>query len=286
MKTLFASVVAAFFAVAPTDAQSVPFYGFELSNYEVGDTLEYALWTYEYPYECNGFVSYTILDKQTLNADSVLFTVQTLHSTSCFQSGVGGYQDDEADTVLRLITNDTVYGNHNNVLDKMLRVFDTTGVTLDSPYLVFDTVDGNKRLRLHLVEDLGAADAYTAIQNLGITELNHDEEDVMQSMYHYTLVYAHTEHYGVYGQWQPFFLNVDAASDRNALVVTYDERDKTIHTFTQQPNGQLRLFDVPGRCVLTADVDAKPIPTERLNQGIYFYSITGAQTASGKLWIR
>ena len=138
-----------------------PFYGFELSNYEVGDTLEYY---YSYNSFEKGSHEFNLLfefvKKDTYGNDSIRYT--TLRHDNLGNS---------IDTILSTVTNDTIYNNDNNFLDVKLVSFDTIMKGYDSAYFKYDTLSGLKRINLKLSKDGGyIKKSYSAIENIGIIE--------------------------------------------------------------------------------------------------------------------
>jgi len=276
--TAFALVACVFQSNAQT---SVPFYGFELSNYEVGDTLEYynVAWSGAFDHSSQGYKAWVIIGKEVTGNDSTLFTAAHTELYSWSINGSPMQQEFVQDTVQWLLINNAVYGNGNNILGDTMLAADSAGT------LEYDTVTDLKHI-LVAGQNSDADYNYEATQNLGIITYQlsgggPDDED----FYDDNLSFAHLEHYGIYGAYSPLYLAVDVAKPI-APVVTYNDEDRTIRASAAQPNEWLKLYDVLGRCVLTADINAEQIPVGQLNQGIYFYAVIGHQTASGKLWIR
>ncbi len=59
-----------------------PFYGFELSNYEVGDTLEYCYYSAVALGYTQSYQLYRVLEKETFTNDSIRYSFRTRRVTA------------------------------------------------------------------------------------------------------------------------------------------------------------------------------------------------------------
>ena len=258
---------------------SIPFYGFELSNYEVGDSLLYSTHR-QFVVSggtCNGKKLFVILDKVQTSPDTVKYTVKQLYRFYCS----GAPQPTEgADTVFIAVSNDTVVNNNNNLLTEELTVANDVWL---STILVFDTVQGLK----HLNVDVGGFEfvcEYDALQNVGLTTYKRSEGGMEINTH--SLLYARLQHYGMYGEYDELVLSAPAVNQA-IQPLEYDVLNKTLTVKNETTNrASLRLYDEIGRCVLTAQPNAKTISLNHLTHGIYFYQFVGEQTATGKILVR
>lgn len=281
----FVVAVALMTSAFQSNAQtSIPFYGFELSNYEVGDTLEYNN-HYFYSYLAVAYaydtVVWVIIDKQVLSDSLVEFTARKVNKGNSFESANGTtltYVWYTADTVSVQISNDSITPNSNNFLGVWTHN--------DSATITYDTLNGLKHLQLHWVTGPYDSLDISALENLGITQY-HRGESYLYQIENHTLVYANVQHYGIYGEYQPLYSSTPRQINQDALVVAYNEKNKMLQLKpTVHLDGVITLYDVLGRSVFSSNMNEREFYVGHLTTGLYFYNLTGNQTASGKVLIR
>ena len=276
-------MVALVASVFKSNAQTtVPFYGFELSNYEVGDTVEYLTSSYNASLgsSCLRREAFAFLGKTPIGTDSIAYEVAYTYYQMCEFPGVPVQQWLTKDTVERLLANDPVYGNDNNILDFMLFNCDSAAPNVCMEF-AFDTINGLKHLKAELYNNVGWY-SYEATENIGLTGYHYFDDASRNT----DLVYARLQNYGVYGQWQPIYLSVGQAELQNALV-EYDIVNKLLCVKNEANDyDALRLYDVSGRCVLNAEPNVKSVSLAYLTPGLYFYQLVGKESSSGKILVR
>ena len=189
MKKILLLIVVSFFVGKNCEAQNTcPFLGLELSNYEVGDSLEYHFTSTNFNIVVNDYdFGIVIISKDSISPDSMSYQIKGFGISDTTQLG---------------ISNDSIYGNNNNFLFVELTKFDTSmwpGLG-DSAFISFDTLSGNKRLKKHIIGGF-IDDEYLAIQNLGIVYHYFATENPSDWDYTYDLLFAHLNHYGTYGTY-------------------------------------------------------------------------------------
>jgi hypothetical protein len=259
---------------------TVPFYGFELSNYEVGDTLQYTYTkaTGVTGVMCTGYKAWVVLTKSFIAVDTLHYTARHIEKTHC-ASNQNSYEEDFMlyDTVSWIINNELVYGDSNNIFSYFLAPCDT----FLCQGFVFDTVNDQKELSLN-VQNFEGDYHYYVKQNLGVILYHFTPWGEIEWSQYVGLTFAKLANNGIYGGWQPMYLNTPEV-DHHDLSVLYDAESRLL---TLVSNGWIResfKLRVLGRCVLSSEVNQKTIPVNNLPNGIYIYSISGQK--NGKIWI-
>lgn len=259
---------------------TVPFYGFELSNYEVGDTLEYDVsvyWAFTGA-SCSGKQVFVILDKQFVGTDTVSYSLLSVRKVYCMGAPA---PNESTDTFSLFISNDTVLGNSNNLLGQHLIAYDT----LYTGFVNFDTTSGAKHLAANL-SGFEVVYAYDALENLGLVNYVFASGDPSTMSSSYTLIYANVLHYGIYGTYEPIYLSSEQPKIQNALV-EYNALTNSLELKSISNDfGLLRLYDLSGRCVFTTAPYTKSVSLGHLQSGMYFYQLVDKQTAKGKIVVR
>ena len=221
-----------------TQAQlQIPFSGYELSNYEVGDTLEY----FHYQAIQTGYAFwnqiFVVTEKFFLsNNDSIDYTFKSI-IICCI------------DTLHIIITNDSIYNNDNNILKRLLYPFDTTGLAfLDSSSFQYDTISGLKNLSSYISSDF--SEGYSAIQNIGITRWFYFGPTLSVGSYKDTLIYAHLSHYGIYGNYAPLGYN-EISNPKFDISLSPNPATTEIKITNLSPTeNQISIFNLLGQQVL------------------------------------
>jgi hypothetical protein len=297
MKKLYITIVFLFALSSTSRAQTqFPFYGYELSNYEVGDSLEYVTTTSVANGEsCEGHDLYCIINKESLSGnDSIRYTIRSFSNSICnIGSNFHGFS--LLDTLKAVINNDTVYKNDNNLLGFLLYAFDDSSAKEgkaagDTSFIQFDTVNGNKKL--HLQYSSSAQNyGYDAEQNIGITSTYQNYEDQGQTNFSTSLEYYHLAHGGTGGTLTQLYDNViQPPIAKFSASIRYDNNGNAflLLSSTQNlDNSILSIFDLLGRNVKTLQVTngSNLIDMQTLPKGMYLYKAesNGNILGQGKL---
>ena len=279
---LFLSLFAA--TVFQSNAQTtIPFYGFELSNYEVGDTLLYIRDHNDYAWESNWKTLLVVTDKENLGTE-ISYTFQK--TERYWHWSVANEIDTLTQTSFSIsITNDPVVGNSNNILGMNLYSFDSALVE-PGGYITYGVAGGLKEVEYNAIFLGGYSVEYLLFQNLGIVKYDtwqFNGSDLTTD--DLSLLYARLQYYGVYGEYDPIALSV-AATKNKSPVLNYNALDKTLRLKAAAGAvDKVELFDVLGHRVLTSEFKSKSIPLNHLPTGVYFFQLIGEQTSTGKILV-
>jgi hypothetical protein len=258
MKKLFTFILFFLLFNSKSYSQShIPFYGFELNNYETGDTLKYV---YHHTDSGSGhpltdIMTYSIIAKKNISGSSIRYTIKI---------------DDGAfiDTIESVITNDTVYNNYNNILQ--LPVVEPA---------TLDTIHGLKRLT-----NLG--EPYIAVQNIGIITYGSWYVGIFPG-FNDTLLYAHLTHYGIYDIHHPVILGVDNPSTSTSCIsIRYDNGSPVLFISSSQNilSLTLTLYDLLGQKIETKSISIgnNPLNLNGFFKGMYLYKVSSNGNAIGQ----
>lgn len=263
MKRFFLVSVLSALIQTETRAQ-FPFYGYELNNYEVGDTLEY----YYYSAAALGYFQsyqlYRILQKDVFAGDSIKYTFDYI-------SGYPPYY--LRDTVSKTFDNDTVYNNKNNLFG--LTLWDSTDNGLDS--LTYDTIGVLKRIKFKS-EQLFNQKHYEVMENVGIINWGYKQGDFLPDEESYTLLYAHLAHYGIYGSYFPvIFTSLESDISLQKVFIHYDNGSVflSLSSNNNLTHLQLSVCDLSGRRIKTMPVTVglNRIDMSNFPKGMYLYKL-------------
>lgn len=262
-----------------TAQTTIPFYGYEAS-FEIGDSIEFSDYQsscpdgyYWYKKRLCVFISKVVIDS------TLFYTVRQVQKAQQYnQSGfVNEY----------LLIDTFPFANTNEpLIDSNQYIF--PGCMLSDSisangYFIFDTINGLKYVKMDFdtTADILRFEAYEC---RGVTNWYSFDGCHVSA---WSQIYASLQHCGIFGDYEPIYLSTESIVKQNDLVVTYNNENKTLQVKSHEHlNGLIKLYDVLGRCVLSSDINEKEFYVGNLTEGIYFYSINGRQTSSGKILIR
>jgi hypothetical protein len=291
MKIIYKIILLIFFlsSLTKNSYAQYPFYGFELSNYEVGDTLEYFR-EIQYGWDpgdmpCNYQDLYVITGKATdAKGDSEMYQFWHIDFEYCPY-----YYSGNSNGVFQLvINNDTVYNNDNNLLGYQLSKFDTSGSlggNIDSNYVVYDTINGLKRLKLG-INSLAGTMGYEVIQNIGLIDYGQTTECC--GFNNGQLIYAHLAHYGIFGTYEYISDGVsNSVHPQTNISIRYDNGGNALLFYSSNENVVqpiVVVYDLLGRKVETQPINtgANLINSPNLAAGIYLYRVSSEENMLGQ----
>ena len=271
------------------------FYGHELSNYEVGDTLIYTRWNWTSMQggDCYRNQFYTIINKGiTGTSDSIIYTLQYVFSYSgqgCWPSASG------IDTFQTVISNDTVYDNNNNLFFYGLHKMDfDTSILLppfDSTFVRYDTTSGLKRLKSKYISSMYGY-GYLAIENIGLIYFGEGSEDPQFGSWSSTLKYAHLANYGIYGTYFPVIYNDIADPEKTQSEISIYPNPATneikISNLSSEEN-QITIYNLLGQQVKNISVSNEQnhtINISDLPSGIYMLTVSNNKKINCKKFVK
>lgn len=251
-----------------------PFSGFELSNYEIGDTLEY----YFYQSIQTGYAYWNevfiVIDKNSLSGnDSIEYTFRKVRNFN-------------EDTVQIIITNDSVYNHHNNILGLELTPFDTSGFgQLDSAYIKFDTTSSLKRLRMNIVGGL-FGQGYNAKENIGLIHWYYNSGNINIYSFEYNLLYAHLAHFGIYGVYVPTNIEESIADNLISIYPNPANENLFIQKTQRSNSASVQVFNYTGQLVFeNKNFKEENIDTQNLQNGFYVLKYSDGNNYSVKKFL-
>jgi hypothetical protein len=272
-----------------SQTKQFPFYGFELSNYEVGDTLEYYSNYWQPPGPTPSYIDtdiYTITKKENISSDTIRYTIQDTYSFYI----PGSNPITKTQYLERLITNNAIYNNNNNILEQLLPAMDTT----PGNSFQYDTIIGRKTLwvsvnNINIKKYTYNVLHYEAIQNLGLTTFSNWTNPV-PPFYMDTLIYANLAHYGIYGTYSKLIDNINQPSVFMGNISIRNDNGNAYLFLTSSQNLSspvLTIYDLLGRPLETKQINigSNPINLNNFAKGIYLYKVTsnGNVLGQGKL---
>ncbi|MEI7803157.1 MAG: T9SS type A sorting domain-containing protein [Bacteroidota bacterium] len=251
-----------------------PFTGYELNDYEVGDTLEY----YFYQSIQTGYAYWNevfiVINKNFLSGnDSIKYTFRKVRNFN-------------EDTVQIIITNDSVYNHHNNILGLELIQFDTSGFgQLDSAYIKFDTTNSLKRLRMNIVGGF-SGEGYNTSENIGLINWYYNSGNINIYSYEYNLLYAHLAHNGVYGTYLP--TSIEEPQTNNLISIYPNPADENffIQKSQRSNSASVQVYNYTGQLVFeNKNFKEENIDTGNLQNGFYVLKYSDGNNYSVKKFL-
>ena len=264
-----------------------PFTGFELSNYEIGDTLEYSDSNYVSNWVYTGWHFYkeliVIIDKQNVGIDTIIYTYESSISPT------------DKDTFTRVITNNLICNSVTGIPWRLLYCSDTfvNFTYADSVVVSFDTINGLKRLTTYGYDTDNSfyPGHYQVIQNIGM--VNYDDLYFLAAGPAFsfsTLIYAHLAHYGIYGSiYVPlFYYNIDETKKDNLISIYPNPADENLFIQkTQRSNStSVELYNYAGQLVFqNKNFNEENIDTKNLQNGFYVLKYADGNNYSVKKFL-
>ncbi len=232
------------FFITDSFGQNVPFTGFELSNYEAGDTLEYkfthtpVLFSSSF---CTGYYLFEILNKQQISSDTIEYSVKKVYYSFCMGAP---FPTQGIDSFEFIVSNDSLLNHSNNLLGVYIYKPDST--EWDIVYFAYDTIAGLKHLSMAL-SGFEHSEGYEAQQNIGI--LNTSKSDADGGTTLYELSYANLDHYGLYGEYHEIVLDIAELPASSNLNIYFDEASKSLSICNNRSGlnqSEFAIYDVLG----------------------------------------